>query len=287
MTTFKLLSIVFSLTFLFNDNIFAYDNNNFSPRIAIGASILPNVTFNSGKYKALNTNDICCNDLNFSNDKFGLGLEINLKVLLNNMKNIPFFDSLSYNITSQFILHFNELYGSNFEPVRKVFFNNELTNLIEKNEISIKYSSLFWIINFEIGSYYDSLNFHLDLYKPKFYFSLGPVIGILLNSQYEQTLSIVKPLGYFYSNGKNVIKKSFDKFENLSSLTFGFNIGFDIFWNFYQIFQKTWSKNFDLGFGLRYIYLVSNIVKSQNINNSNFGVKLNFLFTFPVNTKRQ
>lgn len=288
MKTFKFLLIVFSLIFLLNDNIFSNDHKKkyLKPRFAIGASLLPNVNFNSGKYSSLNANDLCCNDLNFNNDKFGFSFEINLKVLLKNMKNIPFFDSLSYNISSQFNLHFNELYGSNFEPMRKVLFNNEITNLIEKNEVTIKYSSLLWIINFEIGSFYDSLNFHLDLYKPKFYFSFGPVIGILLKSQYEQTLSIVEPLGYLYSSGKNIIRKSFDKFENLNSVFFGFNISFDIYWNFYHIIQKTWSKNFDLGLGLRYIYFISNIVRSQNINNYNFGLILKFLYSIPFNTKR-
>lgn len=257
-------------------------NTNIKPRLLAGISLIPSLNFNSGIYKAVNKNNICCNDLEFSNTDFAFGFEINSKALFHNLYGLPIFDSLSYSVSSQFNFSGNAVKGSNFEPRRQVILNNELSDLIERNEIQINYSSLFWIINFELGTPFDSLNYYTNLDKPTFYFSLGPVIGFIMNNDYTQTLSIVKPSGYLYSNGKSTKVSQYDSFDGFNSFVFGINLNFDAYWNAYQIVRKDWSKEIELGFGIRYIHLFTSLIDNQDINNSSLGLKLNILYNLPL-----
>lgn len=256
-------------------------NNPWKPRLVATASLTPVYNINTGLYKATNNNNICCNDLKIDKNYFSFAFEIGIKALMHNLYNIPVFDSLSYNITTSFNYSYNKILGSNFEPFRKVLWQNELTDLIEKNEIAIYSSTLYWFINFELGSPFVNLNYYTNPLTPKFYFSLGPIIGFTLDNYYEQTLSIIKPEGFLYSNGKNSTKNTFNDFAGFNGFVLGLNVNFDLYWNLSKFLKNQWSKNMDVGAGLRYVYLISSLVSNQSIDHSNIAFKFNMVYYFP------
>ncbi|MCX8054213.1 MAG: hypothetical protein N3A67_00890 [Ignavibacteria bacterium] len=279
-----IISLIIIL-FIFHTRLYSSINTNSektTPRVYIGLGFVPNINITTGKYEPVNKNNICCNPLDFNDVDYGTSFEIYAKAFFHNIKNFPLFDSLSYNLSSNISVNNNSLIGSNIEPNRKVYYNGEIKNLVEKNKIQIEYTSIYWSFNIELGSPHHSLNYFINYFAPQYYFSIGPIFGYVVDHNYKQTLSIVEPKGYTYDNGRDFQSKTYNNFDGLNKFFVGVNLNCNINWNAYKFLQTEWSKNFSTGIGLRYVYFFTKFIESQKIYNSNIGFRINFIYALPL-----
>jgi len=247
------------------------------PRISFGVSIPFIFNINNGLLKNDAIDVWCCNDLTISNLSFNSGINLTSSIFLNNIYKIPLFDSLSWGFKADFGYQKNYYSGSVTEPPRYVTYKGDIVPLLEQNNFKWSCSLLTFNPSVIIGTALDSLRPFSDSAmgkSPNYYFSLGPVLYILVSQNAVQSVEIQSPTSYTYLDNTREKTLKSKVVNNSNDILLGVNLSCGTEWYLRQFYPTFKFQNLILSSELFFKYFITHSISTSNINNFQIGINL-------------
>ncbi len=276
--------LLFLIIFIVSNNIIDLYAKDYAPEdlqfpfLKLGISVPLNINIQNGYLYNFINDCYSCKPIKFNNVTFTSGISLSADYMIGNTIFKPILDSISLGLYSSISYIPIEFTGNSNENSRMVYLNNNIINLLEKNNIIFSADYLSFGFGLLVGSAINFDNFNSNQKNDfKFYFSIVPSIKFLVTKKVSQYMSIQSPEEFYYSNNKKEISYNNGNFNTYRNILFAIDLKFTSEYYIKDFIQDIFKNGViifgDLGFQINNTSIFSESTVINYPITINLGIK--------------
>ncbi len=248
------------------------------PFFKLGISVPLNINIPNGYLYNFISDCYSCKPLKFNDVTFTSGISLSADYMIGNTIFKPILDSISLGFYSSISYNPIEFTGNSIENSRMVYLNNNIINILEKNNIVFSADYLSFGFGLLAGSAINFENYNSNYRNDfKFFFSIFPSIKFLVSKKVSQYMSIQSPEDFYYSNNLKEISYNNGNFNNYRNILFAIDLKFASEYYIKEFIQDVFKNGIiifgDIGFQINNTSIFSESTVVNYPITINLGIK--------------